>query len=404
MYGPETLRDHNFTPNSSIDLTIKLVTEMIQFSVRDLDGSSITMFDSIDTTGGQLKARLEVKTGILAAQQILTYTKEIQDSTTLREISLPDKGTIHMSLRLTGGMVKENTSKQFGCDSTYIHSPGTPVPRTPQGYGSNLPPTPPPRTPTSTQPQETDPETLQFFVQTFNGNSLTMRESHDTTGGQLKARLQVRTGIPAAQMRLTYTKNIQDLATLREISLQKNGTIRISLHLLGGMENAAATRQIRCDSIYVRSLGISLTHTPQGYEITGIAPDSPADREERMSRGLFLLKIGNSFDNLLDLNSAEKALNGISNTPVMLQSKQITTNGPPKYASCVSKTTPRAQRQMLMEEAQGRPRTLQDRSTSGSPNLQMTPAHHLETQPSSERKHHNRPQWTKPSLDHSSIA
>jgi hypothetical protein len=61
------------------------ITETIQFSVSTPDGSSITMFDSIDATGAQLKARLEVKTGVLAAQQILTYTEEIQDSTTLRK-------------------------------------------------------------------------------------------------------------------------------------------------------------------------------------------------------------------------------------------------------------------------------------------------------------------------------
>ena len=281
MHGSETLRDHNFTPSSNIDLTIKLITEMIQFSVRTPDGSSITMLDSIDATGGQLKARLEVKTGILAAQQILTYTEEIQDFTTLWEISLPAKGIIHMSLRLIGGTEKE-------------------------------------RAPTSTQPQKMDAEMVQFFVQTPNGSSLTMRESYDTTGGQLKARLQIRTGIPAAQQRLTYTSDIQDLATLREISLPENGTFRISLRLLGGMEEATETRQIRGDTIYARGIGISVTHTPLGYEITDIAEDSPTDKEEQISRGLLLVKIGDSLDNLRDLDSAGKALNGTPNTPVEL--------------------------------------------------------------------------------------
>jgi hypothetical protein len=277
MHGSETLRDHNVTPSSNIDLTIKL----IQFSVSTPDGSSITMLDSIDGTGGQLKARLEVKTGVLAAHQILTYTEEIQDSTTLREISLPAKGTIHMSLRLIGSAEKE-------------------------------------RTPTPTQPQKMDSERVQFFVQNLNGSSLTMRESYDTTGGQLKARLQIRTGIPAAQQRLTYTSDIQDLATLREIALPENGTIRIFLRLFGGMEEATGTRQIRCDTIYARGIGISVTHTPLGYEITDIAEDSPADKEERISRGLLLVKIGDSLDNLRDLDRVGKTINGTPNTPVEL--------------------------------------------------------------------------------------
>ena len=280
MHGSETLRDHKLTPSSSIVLTMKLVKEMIQFFVSTPDGKSITLLDSIDATGGQLKARLEAKIGIPAAQQILTYTEEIQDSTTLREISLPAKGTIYMSLRLIGGPEKE-------------------------------------RTPTLTQPQRKDAEMVQFFVQNLNGSSLTMREPYETTGGQLKARLQIRTGIPAAQQRLTYASVIQDLATLREVSLTENGTIRISLRLAGGMEDATK-RQITYNSIYARSIGISVTHTPQGFEITDIAEDSPADKEARIRRGLLLVKIGDSLGNLRDLDSAGEALSGTPNTPVKL--------------------------------------------------------------------------------------
>jgi WD40 repeat protein len=284
MHGSEMLRDHNLTPSSSIELTIKLITEMIQFLVRTPDGSFITMLDSIDTTGGQLKARLEGKTGILAAQQILTHTEEIPDSTTLREITLPPMGTIYMSLRLTGGAEKE-------------------------------------RALTPTQPQKMDTEMVQFFVQNLNGSSLTMREPYDTTGGQLKGRVQIRTGIPAAQLRLTYTGDIQDPNTLREISLPNNGTIRISLRMLGGMENAATTRQIRGDTIYARDIGIAVTQTPQGYEITNITPNSPADKEKQISQGHLLIKIDDSFSNLRNLDRAREALNGIPNTQVLLSLK-----------------------------------------------------------------------------------
>jgi hypothetical protein len=255
MHGSGTLRDLNFTSNSNIDLTIKPATEIIQFFVTTLNGSPITMFDSLDTTGGQLKARLETKTGIPAAQQILIYTKEIQDLATLREISLPVKGIIHMSLLLPGGM-KKAADMPTPPKSTLVTEDA------PENTALNLLSKPLPRAPTPAQPQTTDTEMIQFFVQTLNGSSLTMRESRDTTGGELKARVQVRTGIPVNQQRLTYIKDIQDIATRREISLQENGTIHISLRLIGGMEKAVTIRQIRCDSIYVRCLGISVTHTP----------------------------------------------------------------------------------------------------------------------------------------------
>jgi len=71
-------------------------------------------------------------------------------------------------------------------------------------------------------------------------------------------------------------------------------------------------------SIYVRSLGIAVTRTPQGYEITGIAPDSPAENDERIRRGHLLLKIGESSDNLRDIDSVGQALQGPPLMPVTL--------------------------------------------------------------------------------------
>ena len=307
---------HKLLPQAApIDVPIKPVTEMIQFFVATLDGSSITMFDSLDTTGGQLKARLETKTGIPAAQQILSYTTEIQDLVTLREISLPAKGTIHMSLLLPGGM------------KTAADRPTPPIGTlctedAPENAAPILPPKPIPRAPTPTRPQKTDTEMIQFFVQTLNGSSLTMRALRDTTGGQLKARLQIRTGIPFDQQRLTYINDIQDLATLREISLQENSTIRISLRLFGGMEQANTTERLtHTNVIYVRSLGISVTHTPQGYEITSIDPNSPAGKDKRISQGQLIKKIDDSFGNLRDIDSVGRALQGTLLTPVTLHLK-----------------------------------------------------------------------------------
>jgi hypothetical protein len=89
------------------------VIDTIQFFAKTLNGSSITFRESRCTTGGQFKVRLEAKPGIPASQQRLNNgSTEIQDSGTLQEISLPDNGTIHLSLSLNGGMKKGNTQKQ----------------------------------------------------------------------------------------------------------------------------------------------------------------------------------------------------------------------------------------------------------------------------------------------------
>ena len=61
-----------------------------------------------------------------------------------------------------------------------------------------------------------------------------------------------------------------------------------------------------------------MTHTLKGYEITGIAPNSPADKNGQISRGHLLLKIDDSFGNLRDIDSVGKALQGTPSTTVTL--------------------------------------------------------------------------------------
>ena len=168
-------------------------------------------------------------------------------------------------------------------------------------------------------PQKASTNTIQFFVKTLEGDSITICESLCTTGGQLKARLEVKTGIPAAQQRLTYIKKIEDFATLREISLPDKGTIHMSLYLKGGMEKENTKKQnMHNVSIHVHTLDLSVTHSSQGYEITGISPDSPASNDDRISRDQILLKINQSFCNLRDIDSVKAALQGDTGTSITL--------------------------------------------------------------------------------------
>jgi hypothetical protein len=94
------------------DPVTKRTPDTIQFFGKTLDGSSITMCETLSATGGSLKTRLETKIHIPTSQQRLTYNTEIQNYTTLQEISLQPNGTIHLSLYLGGGMNKDSGPQQ----------------------------------------------------------------------------------------------------------------------------------------------------------------------------------------------------------------------------------------------------------------------------------------------------
>jgi hypothetical protein len=71
-------------------------------------------------------------------------------------------------------------------------------------------------------------------------------------------------------------------------------------------------------SIYVSDLGIAVTLTSQGFEITSIHPNSPAGIDKRISTGQLIKKIDDSFSNMRDIDSVGKALQGNPLTPVTL--------------------------------------------------------------------------------------
>jgi hypothetical protein len=182
-------------------------------------GHTLSFILSPDTTIAFLKQSILMATGVPPSRQVLSFRdKDMHVPETLRDHNLAPNNNIDLSLSTMD--IQENATP-------------------------NLLSMPILMAPTAEMPQKTDTDMIQFFVKTLNGSSLTMRDSHDTTGGQLKARLQAKTGIPADQQRLTYIKEIRDLATLREISLQDSGTIHMSLRLKGGMEEANTQRQIQ---------------------------------------------------------------------------------------------------------------------------------------------------------------
>jgi hypothetical protein len=103
--------------------------------------------------------------------------------------------------------------------------------------------------------------------------------------------------------------------------------------------------------------------TDTSYEITDIAPNSPTARDERISRGLLLMKIDVSFGDLRDMDSVGKALQGTPATDVTLLLK----------AKLIAKTFPITLiRQQSLEGTLGTPVTPSLREPGGYLTLPVT--------------------------------
>lgn len=174
--------ERNGSSGRGVVSTMNIPRGGMQLFVKTLTGKTVSIEVEEGESIEEVKAKIAEKEGIPPEQQRLIFGgQQLQDSKTLDDYDVGDDATLHLVLRLRGGM--------------------------------------------------------QLFVKTLTGKTVSIEVEEGESIEDVKAKIAEKEGIPPEQQRLIFGgQQLQDSKTLDDYDVGDDSTLHLVLRLRGGMK------------------------------------------------------------------------------------------------------------------------------------------------------------------------